>query len=71
MLLNIHTTVPEGFRTASQMKKANLRQKEITQKALDLGVLSYQTLGEEYARGKNDDAGGPQKSLKYPTIGRG
>jgi hypothetical protein len=53
------------------MKKANLRQKEITQKALDLGVLSYQTLGEEYARGKNDDAGGPQKSLKYPTTGRG
>ena len=55
----------------SQMKKANLRQKEITQKALDLGVLSYQTLGEEYARGRNDDAGGPQKTLKYPTTGRG
>jgi hypothetical protein len=54
----------------NQMKKANLRQKEITQKALDLGVLSYQTLGEEYARGMNE-AGGPQKSLKYPTTGRG
>jgi len=51
------------------MKKANLRQKEITQKALDLGVLSSQTLGEEYARGMNE-AGGPQKS-KYPTTGRG
>ena len=45
----------------SQMKKANLRQKEITQKALDLGVLSYQTLGEEYARELNE-AGGPQKA---------
>jgi hypothetical protein len=53
------------------MKKANLRQKEITQKALDLGVLSYQTLGEEYARGMKDEEGGLQKSMKYPTTGRG
>ena len=53
------------------MKKANLRQKEITQKALDLGVLSYQTLAEEYVREMKDEAGGPKKSLKYPTIGRG
>jgi hypothetical protein len=52
------------------MKKANLRQKEITQKALDRGVLSYQTLGEDYARGMNE-AGGQQKSPKYPTTGRG
>ena len=48
------------------MKKANMRHQEITQKALDLGVLSTKALVEQYA--KEAMSKRPKKSLNIPQA---
>ena len=60
----------------NQIKKANKRHQEITQKALELGVLTQEHLAEQYITQLKKEEGkysAPAHGtlLKYPTITRG
>ena len=60
----------------NQIKKANRRHQEITQKALELGVLTQEHLVEQYlkeAKKEEENSSGRAQGtlLKYPAITRG
>lgn len=55
----------------NQIRKANKRQLEITQKALDLGVLSYQKLAGESAADQKHEEHHARRPLKFPATARG
>jgi hypothetical protein len=73
---DVKYTISPSLAFINQIKKANLRQREITQKALDLGVLTQEQLAKQYlqeARQEEENPSGrPQGTLlKYPVITRG
>ena len=59
----------------NQTKKANKRHQEITQRAIELGVLTQEKFAQQYIRElekeKNLGAATQGQLLKYPAITRG